>query len=178
MTKFWVYKPRILIDEYYDFFPGKQHTGYKLFNALTRFILYMLIGLGLFNKNITWVWTLLIVVTIFGFLYQPEAQKLCRKPTFDNPMMNPLLFTNDLNLEACNNMNKEAESLLLKSVNEDRWVLDRNKNVRRAFITTAVSKYPNDSRELGESLYGLRGREGCKTSNNNCKTYSDVRFYR
>jgi hypothetical protein len=132
----------------------------------------------MFNRDTTWAWALLFMVTFLGVIYPRPQPAACRAPTYENPMMNPLLFDARLELEACDNVDREADRLLLEGVKEDRWVLNRNKNVRRAFVTMAESKYPNDARRFAKALYDVDREEGCKTKNKNCKTYSDVRFYR
>jgi hypothetical protein len=98
----------------------------------------------------------------------------CRKPTYDNPMMNSLLMSDDMEMEACKN--EDTDKYLLYGVYEDSKVLYRNKGLKRRFITLPVTRYPTNSKQLGEQLYNPG--EGCKTTNTNCKTYRDVRFSR
>lgn len=173
-TPFWIYKPRILVDEYTDFFPSPQHRGYKLLNAITRFLIYVILGFILLKKKTTLPMTLLILTTVIGLIDSKKKKEICRKPTYNNPLMNPLLVNDDLNLSACKDVS--TNEYLLEGVYDDSNKLYRNKNVLRTFITTPVSSYPNDSKAFAMALYdpGV----GCKTRNNNCNTYSDLRFHR
>lgn len=173
-TPFWVYKPRILFDEYLDVIPTKDHKGYKLFNAITRLLLYSLVLLVLLNYDYKITLILLIFVNIIGVTYnKTKKEKMCRRATYNNPMGNVLLMTGDADMEACD---EDYEKYVLQGVKEDSKRLFRNKSVRRAFIRMPVTRYPADSRDFAKQLYNPG--EGCKTTNKNCKTYSDVRYYR
>jgi hypothetical protein len=173
-TPYWLHKPRILLDDYLDIIPTKDHRGYKLFNALTRLLLYSLILLIALKQDYKLTLILLLLVNIIGMTHKTQVKKqVCRKATYDNPMGNVLLMTDDTNMEACD---EDYERYVLQGVNEDSRKLFRNKNVIRTFIRMPVTRYPANSTDLAKQLYNPG--EGCKTTNKNCKTYSDVRYYR
>lgn len=174
MTPYWLHKPRILFDDYMDFIPTKDHRGYTLFNTLTRLLLYCLIILIVLKQEYKFTLILLVLVNIIGITYKTQVkEKLCRKATYDNPMGNVLLMTDDMDMDACD---EDYERYVLQGVNEDSRKLFRNKNVLRTFVRMPVTRYPANSQEVGKWLYDPG--EGCKTTNKNCKTYSDVRYYR
>jgi hypothetical protein len=176
MSEFWIHNPRVLWKEYLDFYPKKTHDGNGFYNAMTRLLLYITASFVVFERDISYLVLLLILVNILGIVsYKPEPKVLCREPSLNNPMMNALLTNDDLGLKACEG--RRTDDLLLYGVKSDSRVLYRNKLMRRSFITQAVSSYPNDTKQFGEQVYGGM-MSGCKTANKDCKTYRDIRFYR
>ena len=175
-NEFWIYRPSLLWREYLDFFPTKEHDGYRFYNAVSRLLIVVMFTLILFEKDISFILLVFILVNVLGYMYKGlEVDTPCREPTINNPMMNALLTSDDLNLEACGNRNTDEP--LLYGVKEDSKVLFRNKLAKRAFITLPVTRYPNDTDEFSKKVYG-QTLSGCKTIGRDCKTYRDIRFYR
>lgn len=174
--EFWIYRPSILWKEYLDFYPTKEHDGYRFYNAVSRLLILVMFTFILFQMDISFVLFVFIFVNMLGYMYKSrEVPIKCREPTINNPMMNALLTEGDLGLQACKD--RDTDESLLYGVREDSGVLFRNKLVKRAFVTLPVTRYPNDAGEFSSKVYG-QTISGCKTMGRDCKTYRDIRFYR
>lgn len=104
----------------------------------------------------------------------------CRKPTEDNPFMNPTI--NDYDTEtvpvACNSsdkniteeMKKKFYGQLYKNV-EDVF---NEENSFRQFYTVPNTYVPNNQTEFARWLYGTKCT--CKEDQEHCLRYEDVRF--
>jgi hypothetical protein len=114
-----------------------------------------------------------------------EYQKAtCRKPTENNPFMNPLLT--DFNKEdvpvACN---EDDDNIIDTKIDEkfnadfyrdieDLWNI---KNSQRQFYTIPATAIPNDQTEFARWLYNSP-ISTCKQNSENCLRYTDLRFTR
>jgi len=106
----------------------------------------------------------------------------CRKPTIDNPAMNPSItdFSNGDIPVACNadddeikdDMNKKIDTNLFKNV-EDVWNI---KNSQRQFYTVPRPSIPNNRKDLVDWLYKIP--KTCKEGSENCVFYEDLRYKR
>jgi len=104
----------------------------------------------------------------------------CRKPTHDNPLMNPSVieFGNGDPPAACNanddeikdNIKVNFDHKLFRNV-DDLW---ERTNSQRQFYTVSNTAIPNNAVEFAHWLYG--GTKVCKTDQENCLRYDDVRF--
>lgn len=119
---------------------------------------------------------ILVIIVIIVILKRGKREELrrCREPSYDNPTMDVLLMSDDMELSACPGV--DTDKYLLQGVYDDSKNLYRNKGLRRRFVTRAVTRYPPDSSMLGRQLYNPG--QGCKTTNTDCKTYRDIRFSR
>ena len=106
-------------------------------------------------------------------------KSICRKPTVDNPFMNPSV--DDFNKEntpvACNADDEDIHNEIDKSFNADLYrdigdVFNR-KNSQRQFFTIAHN-IPNDQEAFARWCYKFPAT--CKTNQERCLRYEDVRF--
>jgi hypothetical protein len=108
-------------------------------------------------------------------------QQNCRKPTKDNPFMNPPVTDfNDGDVPAACNADDEdiKEKIELNFNNElyrDIEDLFNVKNSQRQFYTVPVTAIPNDQQAFAEWLY--KSPATCKEGGN-CLRYEDIRFKR
>ena len=102
----------------------------------------------------------------------------CRRPTNDNPFMNPSL--DDLNKEnvpvACNSDDEDIQNEISNKFNQDMYrdiedVFNR-KNSQRQFYTVHQS-IPNDQEAFARWCYGFPPT--CKTDQQYCLRYQDLR---
>lgn len=108
---------------------------------------------------------------------------ICRKPTKDNPFMNPLL--NDittypeLSPVACNSDDDEIKDKIVDCYNEElyRDVSDlfERQNSQRQFYTMP-QVYPNDQKAFADWCY--KGDNICKVDQSKCLRYEDLRYKR
>lgn len=112
-----------------------------------------------------------------------EYQKnICRKPTKDNPFMNPPItdFNNKFKPEACNADDADIKESIEQNFNVDLY---RNvddllnvKNSQRQFYTMPTTAIPPDQPSFARWLYGTLNT--CKTDQEQCLRYEDLRFKR
>lgn len=106
----------------------------------------------------------------------------CRKPTADNPFMNPDIndYTSDHPPAACNDDDGNIPKNINSSFNEDLFMnLDdaaEKKNSQRQFYTIPNTSIPNNQTEFAEWLY--KSPSTCKESQEKCLRYEDLRFKR
>lgn len=106
----------------------------------------------------------------------------CRKPTADNPFMNP--FTTDYGTEyvpvACNANDDEIKQLVGDAFDKNLYrnvddVFERE-NSKRQFYTIPATSVPNQQKEFAEWLF--KSPVTCKEDQENCLRYEDLRFKR
>lgn len=103
----------------------------------------------------------------------------CRRPTFNNPFMNPSVA--DFNQEnvpvACNADDKDINNDTKLKFNEDMFMdiedVFNKKNSQRQFFTVAHN-IPNDQEGFGRWCYGFP--ETCKVDQSKCLRYQDLRI--
>lgn len=105
----------------------------------------------------------------------------CRKPTKDNPFMNPPIsdFNKDVP-SACNSDDKDISDKIVKSFNSDLYmdiddVFDKQ-NSQRQFYTVPNTGIPNNQIEFAKWLY--LSPVTCKEDQEQCLRYEDLRFKR
>ena len=104
----------------------------------------------------------------------------CRKPTIDNPFMNPLVteFNTELAPSACNaddeniqkNINAKFDVNLFMDVDD----LFSVKNSQRQFYTIPAPSIPNNQTDFANWLY--KSPRICKETSEACLRYEDIRF--
>jgi hypothetical protein len=75
MDIFWIYKPKVLIEEYYEILPTKQMSRTKQMNTITRLLIYLIILSLLFDKDNTILLiclTMIIMLIIFYFINKSD----------------------------------------------------------------------------------------------------------
>lgn len=111
-------------------------------------------------------------------------KETCRRPTFDNPFMNP--SPNDYNNnkeevpKACNVNDKEINDEMEHKFNENMFrniddVFDIE-NSKRQFYSLPSRQVPNDQKEFALWCWGTGPT--CKEDQSKCLRYEDVRFKR
>lgn len=104
----------------------------------------------------------------------------CRKPTKDNPFMNPTL--NDIGKQsypaACNddddNINDEIDNKFNEDLFRDIDDLFSIKNSQRQFYTVPSTSNPPDTTKFANWLY--KSPTTCKNDQSRCLRYEDIRF--
>ncbi len=122
-----------------------------------------------------------------GFKYNANElleynKNMCRKPTRDNPFMNPTIddLGTEYNVEACNVDDDDIKESIQQKFNTDLY-RDINdlfdiKNSQRTWYAVPVRGIPNDQPGFANWLYGDVGT--CKTDQTKCMQYDDLRFRR
>lgn len=111
----------------------------------------------------------------------------CRRPTRDNPFMNPDLteFNNGDPPVACNSYDEDINDEMKINFNHELFrdvdELWERKNSQRQFYTVPNTGIPNNQTEFAEWLYKVP--ETCKQNHSNngpssCLRYEDLRFAR
>jgi hypothetical protein len=112
-----------------------------------------------------------------------EYQKAsCRKPTKDNPFMNPPItdFSKEFSPSACNADDEDIKDMIEDNFNADLYRdlddLFDIKNSQRQFYTVPVTSIPNAQDEFANWLY--KTPMTCKDSSEMCLRYEDLRYKR
>ena len=106
----------------------------------------------------------------------------CRKPTKDNPFMNPDIteYNNGDPPGACNLDDEDIKDDMRVNFNHDLFrdvdELWERKNSQRQFYTTPNTSIPNQQKEFAEWCYKIP--KICKEDNVNCLRYEDLRYKR
>lgn len=228
--KFWINDFRVLYinNNYLKFFPTIQMTQIEQLNALTRFFIYYIIIILIFNmdeKLLYFPITLIFLIVIFYIIFksnhirqkkninsytvslndnnisnnkpndkmnnsnQPKytidelvdyQNNTCRRPSIDNPFMNPSLvdYNNGDPPKACNIDDDEIKDDIRINFNhelfrdiDDIW---ERKNSQRQFYTVPNTSVPNNQVEFAKWLYLTPGN--CKTNTEKCLRWEDLRF--
>jgi hypothetical protein len=77
MDTFWIYKPNILWENYYEILPTSKMSRTKQMNTISRLIIYIIILTILFEKDSTLVLigiTALIIIVIFYYVNKSDIQ--------------------------------------------------------------------------------------------------------
>lgn len=112
---------------------------------------------------------------------KPEVSFTCRKPTKDNPFMNPLVTDfNTFTPTACNSDDEEINNEITKAFKSDLFsdvndAFDKM-NSQRQFYTVPNTSVPNNQSEFANWLY--RCPVTCKEDQEQCLRYEDLRFKR
>ena len=106
----------------------------------------------------------------------------CKKPTPDNPFMNPPI--SDFNTAnppvPCNSDDEDINNEITKAFNSDLY-MDVNdvfskQNSQRQFYTVPNTSIPNNQQDFANWLY--RAHVTCKEDQEQCLRYEDLRFKR
>jgi len=106
----------------------------------------------------------------------------CKKPTKDNPFMNPDIDDYEKNepVVACNTDDEDIPEQITKSFNEDMYLnfddTFEKKNFQRQFLTSPNTSIPNHQTEFAEWLF--KTDEICKENQEKCLKYTDIRYNR
>ncbi len=116
--------------------------------------------------------------------YEQYRKNTCRKPTIDNPYMNPAVtdFGNGDIPEACNaddeNINEEITRTFNDNLFRDVDAVWERENSQRQFYTMPTTSVPPNTVEFANFLYGQTST--CKEDNALCmkNIYEDLRYKR
>ena len=106
----------------------------------------------------------------------------CKKPTKDNPFMNPDIDDYEKNepVVACNTDDEDIPEQITKSFREDMYLnyddTFEKKNFQRQFLTIPNTSIPNHQTEFAEWLF--KTDEICKENQEKCLKYTDIRYNR
>jgi hypothetical protein len=110
-------------------------------------------------------------------------KQICRKPTKENPFMNPLLSDITINTEmppvACNANDEDVKNNVTKCYNEDLYrdvgdLFERHNSQRQFY--TVPQMFPNDQTSFANWCY--KTDNICKVNQGSCLRYEDLRFKR
>lgn len=108
-------------------------------------------------------------------------KSVCKKPTKENPFMNPLLndisVYPELQVVACNSDDENIKDKIVDCYNEDLYrdvsdLFDRQNSQRQFYTVPQV--YPNDQKSFAEWCY--KGDNICKVDQSKCLKYADLRI--
>lgn len=188
---FWIDNPLILIIKYNEIIPNNKMSITTFYNTITRILFYLIIINYLLFKNIN-----LIIIFILFIIYiimlhynnnnnnniknnnDKENEIECRDTTINNPMANPYVIENELNIKACKDLDSSKVLNNLKfNVYEDSNRPHNIKILERSYYTLPVTDYPNDINSFLNELYNTYNKT-CKLNAQNCESYRDLRFIR
>jgi hypothetical protein len=201
---FWIDDPSILIRDgnYYRIVPDLQKSKIEILNALTRFLIYLLLAYILFASDYEYVFIPILGIIGIVILYciqdrdvfDKKKEKMCtaekcnqvdvcQRPQPGNPFMNITmadLMENRDRPAACDIMDKGIRKKsdvyfnknLFKDVDD---VFNRNSN-QRQFYTMPSTTIPNDQTGFAKWLYNMPPT--CKEDQTKCLRYEDIRFNR
>lgn len=140
MDIFWIYKPNILLDEYYQILPSSNMSRIKQMNTITRLLIYLIILSFLFNEDNTIILvclTMIIMIIIFYFInkhdekgvgkdliYESKDEKEKYENVNDNCMgcMNNI-YNNKSRNYSVNKIYDDAKNPIIKNNSNDKNIL-------------------------------------------------------
>ncbi len=187
--KFWLNDISVLIKDkrYLDFFPTKNMSHNEILNSLTRFSLYLIILFLLFiNWDSYYFFIPIIIIVICILMNKLDDSKLeekCTRPSKTNPYMNVSLYDLENNKDrkgACSyddpEINKESTKYFEDNLYTNVDDIYQNRNSQRQFYTMPVSTIPSKQDEFAKFCYGTKAEDQCKTNQEACLRYEDVRY--
>lgn len=158
-------------------------------NSITRFIIFFGIVLSLITREFKIFMLMLILVLIIPIIYSYQTkyqkkaelflnqnqidvfdEKLCVKPTLNNPFMNPNLmdFNTDKNVDgSCpifdEKIGKKVDELFASNVFRNADDIYDRESSKRQFYTVPTNKIPNNQGQFAEWLY--KRPATCKENN-------------
>jgi len=170
-------------DTFLEIIPTSNMNNSEKINAITRFTLYLSILLYLSSGNYLYFYIVLITILITYLVYvfnnkenfdkisensensisnensenSISNEENCKKPTEDNPLMNPLIGESTYEKKACDiKDNKILESVDKKFCNklfQNTSNIFSNRFEQRAFYTNPNTRVPNDQSKFANWLY-------------------------
>lgn len=179
--------------------PTDYMTIEEKLNTLTRLVIFicLIIALVLQDSKIILLMIILVILIIIIYQFQTSKEKevdefldkhnstvvdnkICTKPTKNNPFMNPTMLDLQNDQPACpisdkstlTNIDKIYDNTMFRNVDD---IYDRTTS-KRQFYTVPASSIPNDQSMFANWLYN-RGKS-CKENNGSqCfnNIYTDMR---
>lgn len=181
-SKIWYDDPSSFItyDNYFTVLPTQDMTTEEKINAIVRFFMYLGIVLALVKTDYRYLFFGIIVAIISVFLYKHENHqkakvekflikndldvvnnKVCARPTVDNPFMNPSIADISDNPErpaACDLDNEKIKTVVKQNFNaklfkevSDLYGVTAS---QRQFYTMPSTTIPNNQAGFAEWCYG------------------------
>ena len=191
---FWTNQIQILFakERFLEFWPSKQLSFYEQANAISRFVLYAGILVGIGNKNSIYLFLSLIIIVCIAVVVLKKPQnrthanksgnfgikqsmidKECTKPSKNNPFGNVLMNEYQDNPQrnpACDpeEVSEEVKDACFNDFIQDPFDVFNRKHSQRQFFSTANTAIPNDQASFAQWLYGKEGKT-CKEDALMCK---------
>lgn len=203
--KFWLEDASVLFSvkggrkRFLEFYPRAGMNNIDILNSITRFSLYLaLLFLMFIDWNSYYFFIPIILIILCLVVYKIEISDVrsisnqvvkptCTKPSKTNPMMNVLLY-DYIDAEhsdkpaACLHDDPETKKEVNKNFYDNLFVnvddIYENRNSQRQFYTMPVSTIPNDQDSFAKWCYKMPEEDGCKTNQESCLRYEDVRYKR
>ena len=128
--KIWMQDPVILFKKYLSFIPRKEMTNNQFYNAITRFCIYFIILILIFNKPKAWLYLPLFIIALIILSYSINLNK---KENFNN-----VIETNPLDSETSIQFKRTTGERLEK---DDLSYACRPPTNDNPFMNPAVSDY-------------------------------------
>ena len=195
---FWTNDANILLQPV--LIPMDHMSVEEKLNTLTRLVIFVCLVVSLLLQDSRFILLMIILIIAIAVVYQYYSQynvqsdtflnsknlnvvenKLCTKPTSNNPFMNPILTDitddeyNSASVGACPIYNDKIDDSIDKIYDESIYknaddIYDRSTG-KRQFYTVPANKVPNDQEVFANWLYN-RGKS-CK-ENNGVKCYDNL----
>ena len=187
---FWFKKPEILLSKknVLQFWPSKFQSYEERINAITRFILYTGVILGLQKKNTAPIVYSLLLIGCIVFVSKsdnPILQKIliktqlnsdCQLPTSTNPLGNQIPFDDVNRKPGCKSFLVEDE--ITKNLFAEfptNGLSNTNKDfIERQFFSTANTDIVNDQKGFASWLYGSPNKKMCKSDPQFCTGFQGM----
>ena len=93
---FWVDSPRVLLDEYYDFFPFSESARLcttTALNSMTRFGIYLSLVLTILHRSPAYMFLSIGIAILAVAAYYGMKQRGILREGFENAIVGPTMFT-------------------------------------------------------------------------------------
>jgi len=158
--------------------------------SIINFIIFVALVLSLIFKNIIYILIALIIIILLFYVYLYEDNlriknnkilndhnlefydnKICVKPTLENPFMNPSIIdykNNNNNIKSCSYItndivNDNVDTYFKQNVYKDINDIYQKNFSERQFYTVPATTIPNDRESYEKWLYGRP--KTCKENN-------------
>lgn len=188
MSSLWYKDPKILIEDWKDFFPKQNTSREQKINAIARFAIYYSILIVMLNYDTKWLSISVVLIVLSLFLgtteyfsqVRNEENENCVRPTKVNPFMNFTLDDHMNNINrgpACDyeDVKDEMREKFTDGIVPDPADLWGQHISDRQFFTMPWTQVINDQQGFAEWLYGNRGE--CKNLGQNCERNHDNRYH-
>jgi hypothetical protein len=182
-----------------EFVPLKNMSLSEKLNSLVRFCFYLGVLLFFYYDNFQYMYIPVFGLLFTYFIYNRDSivdensekfkddKRPCRRPTIDNPFMNPNLVTernldyqpcriyDEKELEEDQKLKQEVDNAFNHNLYKDIDDPYDKVNSQRQFFTVPATTIPNDQMAFAKWLY--TDNKVCKSGDQDaCLRYEDVRF--
>ena len=186
MSALWYNNPKILLDDWHQFFPNNNLSRDQKINAIARFAIFYSLLVLIFKQDTKWLSisvVLLIISYCLGYyetFEQDNKNPSCVKPSKNNPFMNFTMgdYINNVDrLPACDydDVKEEMRNEFRKDIVPDPADLWGTNISDRNFFTMPWTQVVNDQSGFANWLYGNSGT--CKNEGIGCDKNRDNRYH-